>query len=252
MLPTRIPTATLTSSETSYENETDSLQHAIEEVRYDYDRQSVIHGVYWPNDILSISLNFRKLGSDITVHDALCTFTNRLVQNSGGRALDITDVNGDIHPGRTTYICVPRHNILQAGTQEVLENIQQATFDCCIPLEVDFYAQGAVWWNIMMTQSILANVVLAFVYITGSNNYGGPRREFFQLYLQQAKEKFVSATGSLIERPADVQRESYFVLVIVMGMFEKDHTLINFLNCNEMFLNDRQVSACSKKGWYLG
>ncbi|XP_061171814.1 uncharacterized protein LOC133181305 [Saccostrea echinata] len=76
-----------------------------------------------------------------------------------GRKLDIDDPSQPIE-GQTNYICVDRSNILTTAFEEI-----KAIDDLRFTLEVQFYGEVAA-------------------------DYGGPRKEFFQLALMEIKEKY--------------------------------------------------------------
>ncbi|XP_061188056.1 uncharacterized protein LOC133196140 [Saccostrea echinata] len=76
-----------------------------------------------------------------------------------GRKLDIEDLSS-AHEGDTNYICVDRSNILETAFEEI-KGLQ----DLRLTLEVQFYGEIAA-------------------------DFGGPRKEFFQLALLEIREKY--------------------------------------------------------------
>ena len=51
-------------------------------------------------------------------------------------------------------------------------------------------------------------------------DYGGPRKEFLEIYLRERSEKFIQQQ-KLMENPAYLTARQYYCLGVVMGMYLK-------------------------------
>ena len=85
-----------------------------------------------------------------------------------GRPLDISQ-EAVLIEGETSAIFVSRYDIFHEALDE-LENIDNLRF----PLEVNFHGENA-------------------------EDYGGPRREFFNLMLKSIEEKLVSVANGIVD-----------------------------------------------------
>ena len=62
--------------------------------------------------------------------------------------------------------------------------------------------------------------ILWFCFPEVASDYGGPRKEFLQLYLREASEKLIHQR-TLVENSAYLTARQYYCLGVVMGVYVK-------------------------------
>ncbi|KAF6017842.1 hypothetical protein EB796_023851 [Bugula neritina] len=126
---------------------------------------------------------------DSTTKEIVKEFVAKM-KRCDGRALDIVDPSEAL-TGKDISIYIDRNDVLETGNSEVTNLGNE--FDPRLPLSVTFYGETAV-------------------------DYGGPRKEFFALYLQKAYEQLVTNEHTLSLQDPMLLGNGYYALGVIMGL----------------------------------
>lgn len=143
------------------------------------------HHIY-PTSIYTIYLLFLFLrGSTEEPTTILKTYREEFLT---GRKLDLTEVNETIE-GETSTIFVGRHTLWDDANSEI-----KSLNDIRHPLEVQFYGEQ-------------------------SEDFGGPRKEFFRLALNHIRTSFLvqGVPVKLLRSSALIEDQSYYTAGIIVG-----------------------------------
>jgi len=136
--------------------------------------------LYYLNALCFV-LFFRK-ETDEPVAVLRC-FVGKFLQ---GRELDVAETT-EVPTGETSAVFVGRFNLYEDAVSEIaaLENLR-------LPLDITFYGEEG-------------------------EDFGGPRKEFFRLIIENIRERLFDTDGQLITDATKVARREYYASGILLG-----------------------------------